>query len=429
MEERSNLKKKSRIQQNHERVINLPEMQHSFLDSFNLENFNLPKVSVIIPTYNRCPHTLEEDANPLGWCLESLLTQRGGNLDEIIIVDDASSDYTKDVVNYFSDLSKKIFISYIQNNEKKGMCRSRNVGISRAMNNLLLFLDDDCVFSRYMLFGANYTFNNLGENTVALHPPIYQRKTIPEFVSVIDIGILDLDKGIITGNYNGFPIEYTSDIEKNFMDNDLKILKPVEIKNLAGVFLVKKEALEEVNGFPENFPWENEYGAETELALNFSKNGWQMFLTPDPKFYCVHLKYGVNGNNKCREDLMISQRLNLKHLIRKSDFTMNNTGGRTNKTEEWFYNTLLSSFFIIGKRNFNGARNLANRFYNDFVLKNNLSLSGLDIKINDFSRRYQIWKDAVLEGERLVNQFKDNKLIEYKISPFENFIIGGELTV
>jgi len=399
-----------------------------YLDKFSLD-FNLPNITAIIPTFNRSPHPLEEDSNPLEWCLESLLTQKNSGLDEIIVIDDNSTDYTKDVVNYFSNLSENVSISYIKNNEKKGMCENRNIGISKAKNDLLFFLDDDCVFSKYMLFGANYTLSNLGENVAALHLPVYQRKTIPESISIDKIGILDLNKGIITGNYNAFPIEYVDNIEENFEEDNLKILKPVEIKNLAGVFLAKKDALKKVNCFPENFPWDNEYGAETELALNFSENGWQMFFTPDPKFYCVHLKYGANGNNRCKEDVMVSQRLNLKHLIEKSDFTMNNTGGRTNKTEEWFYNSLLSSFFIFGKRSFNGAKNLARHFYNDFVLKNNRSLSGLDIKINDFSRRYQIWKDAVLEGERLVDKFNNDKLIQYRTYSFENIIKRGELVI
>ncbi len=63
----------------------------SYLDRFSLD-FDLPNVTAIIPTFNRSPHPLEEDSNPLAWCLESLLTQKSSGLDEIIVIDDNSTD-------------------------------------------------------------------------------------------------------------------------------------------------------------------------------------------------------------------------------------------------------------------------------------------------------------------------------------------------
>ena len=49
-------------------------------------------VSIVIPTYNRCPYPNNE-RNPLMWCISSIKQQNFDGI-EIIIVDDASTDLT-----------------------------------------------------------------------------------------------------------------------------------------------------------------------------------------------------------------------------------------------------------------------------------------------------------------------------------------------
>jgi len=313
----------------------------SYLDNFSINGqFNLSKISVVIPTYNRAPHPAEQDSNPLGWCLESLLTQKHSGLDEIIIVDDASTDYTEEIVSDFSDKSD-IPIVYLRNSQNLGSSISRNIGVRESKNNLIMFLDDDCVFSRYMLFGANYTLNQLDENVAALHLPVYHRKTIPNLVNLNDIGILDLKKGIMTGNYDGFPIEYIESLKDNFLNQELKILKPIQIKNLAGVFLIKKEMFKEIGGFPEFFTWRNGYREETNVALKLTNKGYKMFFTPDPKFHCVHLKYGAQGNIAKKEKSM-----GLEFLIEQSNIPRVNTGNRVG-IEEWFFDRIISDYVTL----------------------------------------------------------------------------------
>ena len=84
-------------------------------------------VSVVIPTYNR--YTLLKRA------INSLLTQTH-TVDEIIVVDDGSTDNTKDIQNDFPEL---IYI-YQKNS---GVSAARNVGIKRAKNKWIAFLDSD----------------------------------------------------------------------------------------------------------------------------------------------------------------------------------------------------------------------------------------------------------------------------------------------
>ena len=89
-----------------------------------------PLVSVIIPTYNR--------SELLKRAAESVLNQTFTNL-ECIIVDDASTDNTKDIVTEFDDDR----IIYLKHEENKHVSAARNTGINRAQGKYVAFLDDD----------------------------------------------------------------------------------------------------------------------------------------------------------------------------------------------------------------------------------------------------------------------------------------------
>jgi len=91
-----------------------------------------PLVSVIIPTYNR--------AGLLPAALDSVYAQEGigEHFDmEVIVVDDASSDNTREVVRRYSG------VRYIRLDTNHGECVARNAGIKAARGIYVAFLDDD----------------------------------------------------------------------------------------------------------------------------------------------------------------------------------------------------------------------------------------------------------------------------------------------
>jgi len=92
-------------------------------------------VSIIIPTYNRCEFLLK--------ALESLIRQdaNGQLLFEILVVDDASTDDTKTLVQ---DLMRKYdnLIRLIEG-EGNGVACARNKGIEEAKGECIAFMDDD----------------------------------------------------------------------------------------------------------------------------------------------------------------------------------------------------------------------------------------------------------------------------------------------
>jgi glycosyltransferase involved in cell wall biosynthesis len=89
-----------------------------------------PVVSVIMPTFNR--------ARLLERALRSALNQTYNNL-EIIVVDDASSDDTPDVVKTVQDER----VRYIRHETNRGGSAARNTGIRNATGEFIAFLDDD----------------------------------------------------------------------------------------------------------------------------------------------------------------------------------------------------------------------------------------------------------------------------------------------
>jgi glycosyltransferase involved in cell wall biosynthesis len=95
------------------------------------------KYSIIIPTYNR--------ANLVGKTILSALDQKHDNF-EVIVVDDGSSDNTKEVVEQIKD--SRLFY-YRKENGERGA--ARNYGALRSTGDYLNFLDsDDIVFPNHI---------------------------------------------------------------------------------------------------------------------------------------------------------------------------------------------------------------------------------------------------------------------------------------
>lgn len=89
-----------------------------------------PLVSVILPTYNR--------AFLLPRSINSVLNQTYKNL-ELIVVDDNSTDNTKEIVKGLKDKR----IKYVQHKNNKGAAAARNTGINLSKGEYIAFQDSD----------------------------------------------------------------------------------------------------------------------------------------------------------------------------------------------------------------------------------------------------------------------------------------------
>lgn len=97
-------------------------------------------VSVIMPTYNK--------ADYLTLTLESFLHQTNDQF-EIVLVDDGSTDHTKNVVDHYSKL---LSLNYIYQ-ENKGRSWARNTGLRSAKSDIIVFCDDDRMVSTTYIDG------------------------------------------------------------------------------------------------------------------------------------------------------------------------------------------------------------------------------------------------------------------------------------
>lgn len=101
------------------------------LDGHASKRIDNPRVSVIVPTYNR--------ANELRRCLDSLVTQTFKDF-EVLICDDGSTDKTSKVIEDYTVL---LDIRYEYDHNFGGPARARNRGVKLARGEYVAFLDSD----------------------------------------------------------------------------------------------------------------------------------------------------------------------------------------------------------------------------------------------------------------------------------------------
>lgn len=95
-------------------------------------NDHQPKVSIIVPTYNRSDYIIE--------MIESVVSQTYQNW-ELIIVDDGSTDDTKSIISpYISEKIRYFELEHI------GRSYARNYGIKQSTGEFISYLDSDDVF-------------------------------------------------------------------------------------------------------------------------------------------------------------------------------------------------------------------------------------------------------------------------------------------
>jgi len=91
-----------------------------------------PKISVIVPVYNR--------ADCLNRCLNSLINQSLKEI-EILVFDDCSTDKSVELIQKYSNEFNQIIL--VKNEENIGSGAIRNLGVQQAKGKYVLFVDSD----------------------------------------------------------------------------------------------------------------------------------------------------------------------------------------------------------------------------------------------------------------------------------------------
>jgi glycosyltransferase involved in cell wall biosynthesis len=187
-------------------------------------------ISVIIPTYNREKYINE--------CISSILNQ-SLSPSEILVIDDGSTDRTREVVLGLNDAR----IKYIQQNQS-GPSIARNNGIKQAKGDIIAFLDSD----------------DMWEDT-------FLEKMVGKLLSG-NYGLVYCEKKWIDEHGN---VMHDRTGKTYFPEGDvfLEMFNNAFINSTSCVVL-KKSCLEKTGYFPENQSHSEDYALWLKIAKNFS---------------------------------------------------------------------------------------------------------------------------------------------------------------
>lgn len=233
-------------------------------------------VSVIIVNYNTLALTMQ--------CVDSIYQMTNGVKFEIIIVDNASTDGSKEK---FKKDSRVIFIEAEKN---LGFGKANNLGVQKSSGNYLFFLNSDTI----LLNNAILHFFEFCES----------------FKSKIGgVGcLLENDKGIYIHSYANFPSiqsvlqgffisflsKLSSQTKKVEIENNKNMSEYFYVDYVTGADLfVNRKVVEQYGAFDPDFFM---YYEETEMQNRWNKNGYKSIIIRTPRI--IHLEGCSVGKQK-----------------------------------------------------------------------------------------------------------------------------------
>ncbi len=144
-----------------------------------------PTISVIIPVFNR--------ADCIVQAIASCLAQDDINLLEVLVVDDASTDCTREAVRSIDDPRLRL----IRRERNGGGAACRNTGIDNANGDYVAFLDSDDTWDRHKLAEQIRTLGEHGWNPAIVCHSQYRAITpsgvsiLPDTAKPVDVGVAE----------------------------------------------------------------------------------------------------------------------------------------------------------------------------------------------------------------------------------------------
>jgi glycosyltransferase involved in cell wall biosynthesis len=196
---------------------------------------------VVIPVFN--------NVNTIGATIESALAQRFDRGFEIVVVNDGSTDGTREVIAKFADRIRVV------DQENLGLSAARNSGIHAAAGEYIALLDGDDTWT---------------EDKLAKTVPVLD--TNPQWVGVFSDAIqVDGSGNLIREDY--VPSEYT-----HAPTLDEMIAWPWPI--LPSAMVIRKATLHAIGGFSEEFGRRG-YGGEDVYAFLLARELGEIHFVPD----------------------------------------------------------------------------------------------------------------------------------------------------
>ncbi len=262
--------------------------------------------TVVIPTYNR--------KDILGETIQSVLNQKFTDF-ELLIVDDGSTDNTKELVaEYMSRNPLKIKYIYQNNSERSA---ARNNGIQSALGDFVVLLDSDDTFLPHHL--------ELLAQTIRKHPScnffsthydfIENEKTFRSPVSSLKEGVYDY-RLFLKGNPFACNVCLRRDNPKLILFNENRNLSVMEdwiffIENLQhdfiyliGIISVHMREHEGRSMFQNKLVIKRKILAHQYIRKNVQLSGPELeLLDSNASFFCSIHSYLDNDNHQARNFL------------------------------------------------------------------------------------------------------------------------------
>lgn len=193
------------------------------------------KLSLIIPAYN--------EEKYIGACLEHALKNSNGKFSEIIVIDNASTDRTKEVAEKYPSVR-------VIREDQKGLTKARQRGFVESTGDILAYIDADTHMPEKWIEILENNFNKNPDCACLSGPYVYY--DVSKFKQLL----------VKFYWYIGMPIYLLT----GYMV-------------IGGNFVIRKDVLEKMNGFDTNIKF---YGEDTDIGRRANKFGKIKF---NPRFY------------------------------------------------------------------------------------------------------------------------------------------------
>jgi GT2 family glycosyltransferase len=257
------------------------------------QNNNTPQVSVIIVNWNTC--------GILKNCLKSLYAETAPGLIEVIVIDNASTDDSCQMVqSCFPD------VKLIKNTENTGFAKANNQGIASAAGRYILLLNSDTVILDSVIAQTvSFADDNPDVAVVGccvLNPDMTFQPSCFMFPSILNMFLSSLYL------YKLFPrSRFFAREQMTWWDgNDIR---QVDVVNGCFMF-VRHQAIEQVGVLDEGFFM---YAEETDWCYRFKQAGWKIMFAPVGQI--IHM--AGQSSRKVQYEMLIQLRVSILKFFAK----------------------------------------------------------------------------------------------------------------